>query len=269
MARVTYIIENQLPKHQLVPSHSHSCYELIYYIKSNVRMDYEQIAGFHSKHLLDFESPFSSPKNYLIVKSSEFVIIPPNIIHNEVNYEEHHVVAIGFEFDKNETISNDFFLTKLHDYDFKILKLIRLIAQEFVEKKYMYNDYIDNLFNEVLIHLHRRTKKINAPDKLKYIISYLDQNFAIPLSIDKAAEMAGYSNSRFRSIFKETTGLSPKQFISEKRFEHAKYLLEKTDCPLEEIASLCGFSDYFQFSAFFKSKSGKPPSRYKINFNKN
>ena len=42
---------------------------------------------------------------------------------------------------------------------------------------------------------------------------------------------------------------------------YAKKLIMETELTLNQISELCGFSDYIQFSKFYKKKEGISPSQ--------
>ncbi len=47
------------------------------------------------------------------------------------------------------------------------------------------------------------------------------------------------------------------------RMNYAKSLLQYTDMPIHEISELCRFSDYTHFTAYFTSKFGMSPTRFR------
>lgn len=69
-------------------------------------------------------------------------------------------------------------------------------------------------------------------------------------------------NSFFRS-FRETTGMSPYQWLLAERLEQCRLLLRLTDLPLVDIALSCGFSDQSHFTRMFKRAQGLSPGRWR------
>ncbi len=65
-------------------------------------------------------------------------------------------------------------------------------------------------------------------------------------------ERSGYSYDHFRHMFKERTGLSPMNYIIDKRIDYAKRLIVSTDMTLSTISQECGFSTSSQFSSMFR-----------------
>ena len=82
-------------------------------------------------------------------------------------------------------------------------------------------------------------------------------------SVAAAADQAGLSASRQRVLFKQATGLSPKQFQLEARIGRASRLLEESKLPVSEIAAQTGFESVYHFSRQFKRMRGVSPSQYR------
>ena len=64
-------------------------------------------------------------------------------------------------------------------------------------------------------------------------------------------------------LFKQTTGISPHQFILQLKIERAKQLINKTQLSLTEIAYELGFTDQAHFSNAFKKIIGVAPRQYR------
>lgn len=77
------------------------------------------------------------------------------------------------------------------------------------------------------------------------------------------AQRAGISPVRFRQLFHEATGQSPKAWLDRVRLDHASALLQGSDQPVAAIANACGFSGIRQFQVRFKSVFGTSPSLWR------
>lgn len=64
-------------------------------------------------------------------------------------------------------------------------------------------------------------------------------------------------------LFKEKTGITLTEYLSNKIYEKMCNLLEGTSYSTERIAILCGFSSASSLTRFFKSKSGITPTKYR------
>lgn len=82
-------------------------------------------------------------------------------------------------------------------------------------------------------------------------------------SITAVSEQAGLSASRLRVLFKQATGLSPKQYQLAVRMERAARLLSDGALPVGMIAEQTGYDSIYHFSRQFKRMLGVSPSQYR------
>ena len=71
----------------------------------------------------------------------------------------------------------------------------------------------------------------------------------------------GYSY--FRRMFKNFTGISPRQYFLQLKIMRARELLLTTDKSIKEISYQLGFDSIYYFSRFFKQKTGMSPSEFR------
>jgi len=64
-------------------------------------------------------------------------------------------------------------------------------------------------------------------------------------------------------MFKEKTGTTLSDYLSDKIYEKCRRMLENTSNSIEEVALQCGFASQSSLSRFFKNKSGISPSKYR------
>ncbi len=79
------------------------------------------------------------------------------------------------------------------------------------------------------------------------------------LSVVEIADACGLSVNHFSRAFKQSTGLSPLQWLIERRIERAQALMTDVERPLSEIAIACGFADQSHFTRAFKAVVGRSP----------
>ena len=82
------------------------------------------------------------------------------------------------------------------------------------------------------------------------------------LNISYLASLCGISEVYFRKIFLNSFGVSPKEYMIQKRMDYAKNLLKSDDFSIAEIATLCGYAEPCHFSREFTKRVGIPPSQY-------
>ena len=93
---------------------------------------------------------------------------------------------------------------------------------------------------------------------------YIEQHSTEEFYIDDLAKMCGLSPSRFYSLFREYTGLTPVEYKNTVRIRNAQKLLESGKSS-DEISEMLGFSSAAYFRKVFESVTGMLPGTYKKN----
>lgn len=89
---------------------------------------------------------------------------------------------------------------------------------------------------------------------------FIDTGFIFPLSIETIAQEACMSEYHFFRLFKLVFGLSPNQYLIQKRLEHGWNILLQDRYSVSTAAIESGFSDIHAFSKAFKKHFGVSPS---------
>jgi AraC family transcriptional regulator len=100
------------------------------------------------------------------------------------------------------------------------------------------------------------------PYRLKQIIEFIQAHLDGRLSLVEMAEMAHMSVAYFTSAFKQSTGLTPHQYVLECRISQAHQLLKYTALPLSAMAAQLGFASQSHFTAVFRKHTGLTPRAY-------
>ena len=80
-------------------------------------------------------------------------------------------------------------------------------------------------------------------------------------SVEELARLAGLSRSMLHRKLKKVIGQSPSEYITAKRLNHAKILLENDVATVSEIAYRVGFSDPSYFNKVFKKHFNLSPGK--------
>lgn len=87
-------------------------------------------------------------------------------------------------------------------------------------------------------------------------------NFHFNVPVEKFAQLTGRSLAGFKRDFQKTFGMSPRQWLGEKRLTEARHLIEKKNRKPSAIYLDLGFESLSHFSRSFKKKFGKAPTEY-------
>jgi len=102
---------------------------------------------------------------------------------------------------------------------------------------------------DVLVHLRR------ARD-------HADRCFAEPVDVASMAAVAGLSKYHFLRLFRATYGITPGEYLSQRRIERAQDLLRATNLTVTEVCHAVGFSSLGSFSSRFRAVVGESPSEF-------
>ena len=100
-------------------------------------------------------------------------------------------------------------------------------------------------------------------DKIKAILSYVEQHYSENVGVAEVAELCFYSKSYFMKFFKESMGMSFINYLNDYRLETAANKLRATDDNILEIAIACGFNNLSYFNRSFKKKYKITPGKYR------
>jgi AraC-like DNA-binding protein len=79
----------------------------------------------------------------------------------------------------------------------------------------------------------------------------------------KLARQMGYSPAHCQRVFRQAYGMSPRQYMTLLKLNHAKRLLQDPTRSIEQISELLGYRDVSQFSKQFKRWMNLSPSAYR------
>ena len=92
---------------------------------------------------------------------------------------------------------------------------------------------------------------------------FLENNYSSPLTVKEIADASSLSESYFRTVFKEATGLSPLDYLNWLRVVKALEYLQSGKMLVSDAAARVGILDANYFSRLFKKLMGQPPNFFK------
>lgn len=117
--------------------------------------------------------------------------------------------------------------------------------------------------------LSSESKQKDLQDKLNAVFDYLDEHFAEDISLEKVADVAGFSKFHFSRLFKQCSGYNFYDFLCYRRIKSAETLLLKPGISITEVALQSGFSSLSTFNRTFKKLKNCTPSEYRNLYSSN
>ena len=101
-------------------------------------------------------------------------------------------------------------------------------------------------------------------NEISQVVRYMEEHYSDPeISMTALADSFELSTTRFSLSFKEKMGMSPLDYLTLLRVEHAKELLASTDLTIREISAQVGYYDSGSFIRRFKQVTGETPLQYR------
>jgi len=98
---------------------------------------------------------------------------------------------------------------------------------------------------------------------ISQIKQYLNDNYNKSISNEMLSALFGFVPSYISKIFRNQTGVSPSEYLTNLRIEKAKNLLDtRKDLLIREVSLLVGYNDPYYFSKAFRKITGLWPTQY-------
>lgn len=97
---------------------------------------------------------------------------------------------------------------------------------------------------------------------VQHAIDYILNNYE-SVSVADVANYLGIDRSYFSSIFKQSQGISPNEFILQVRMKESSHMLLNQSIAVQDIARYVGYEDSLTFSKAFKRFFGVSPKYYR------
>jgi AraC-like DNA-binding protein len=91
----------------------------------------------------------------------------------------------------------------------------------------------------------------------------MEANFTFNLSLAEFARIAQRSLASFKREFNEVYQTTPGKWLTQKRLNYAKHLLDTSKKNVNEICDESGFASVTHFSRAFKERFGSSPRQYR------
>ncbi|WP_026734282.1 helix-turn-helix domain-containing protein [Fischerella sp. PCC 9605] len=132
--------------------------------------------------------------------------------------------------------------------------------------------YVDAMTTALMAHLlrHYSVHKYSLSPTISglprhtlwQVVDYIHEHLDQDLTLATLAAIARMSPSYFSRLFKQSTKLSPHQYVIQRRIDRAKQLLRQGELSIAEIAYSLGFTHQSHFSYHFKRLVGSSPKAF-------
>lgn len=207
------------------------------------------------------------------ISKDDLIIVNPHINHTEISkgtpplsYFTVGVEGICFSF--NDQKEYRIFNCRKKEAD--LLFYFNSLFQELDKQSEGYEKICNYLLHILILQLQRITDSpfelITAQHPSKecaYIKRYLDSNYSENITLDHLSALSHLNKYYLSHEFTKYYGISPMNYLSRKRIDVCKELLENTDYGISDIAHLVGFSSQSYLSQSFRKSCGMTAGTYR------
>ncbi|MEM7563947.1 MAG: AraC family transcriptional regulator [Pseudomonadota bacterium] len=130
--------------------------------------------------------------------------------------------------------------------------LLSLLSTHYIQS---YSNYSD-LQNQLSSASKFDQSQVNKVDQ------YIDQHISTHITVDDLADLLHCSKFYFLREFKKLMGITPYQYLMDKRLERARHLLSSDQGTIASIGFDLGFNDQAHFTRAFKKQFGLTPGKF-------
>lgn len=260
-------------------------YQLLYVASSCYDKDWNSLMHTHKCTELFYcvhgRGQFHTSDGTFDVKKDDLVIINADVEHAESSMASHPleylvlgVQGLNFRFDSARGDAGYDVLNFEQNRD-ELLFYLQSILREVDTQEFRYEDMCQRILEILLIQVQRfanvkictslpaAEKQHSTNRNCALIRQYIDEHFSEPITLDTLAQMVHINKYHLVRIFQKEYGITPINYLIERRLEESRFMLKNTNYSASQIVSLLGFSSSSYFSQCFRRKEHMSPSQYR------
>ena len=145
--------------------------------------------------------------------------------------------------------------TRPHGYIVKPFKPADLIATVAI--------VINNFRYKTIDTMRHSCTEQQTTFRIKEVIKYIDAHLTEKIDLNQLLGITTWKKNHFIAMFTKQMGITPYQYILERKIEHAKILIQQQKITITDIAFEMGFSSYANFCNAFKKITTLTPEQFK------
>ncbi len=148
----------------------------------------------------------------------------------------------------------------------QVFNRLEEILQEFngtIQRVSTYGDMMTKVYDLLFDEESPRERRMSTQELFEYATSYIQENYAQPLSMQSVCDEIGISQTYLSRLFRKYSDTTFNAYLTQCRMETAKRLLrEKPDLLLYDVAACVGYEDSSYFTKVFRQYTGQTPSQW-------
>ena len=160
-----------------------------------------------------------------------------------------------------------------NNYDAVMLHMMQAMVPALERPHEVSALYLDSIFLAARDHIASTYGNFNtkitdykiglSTRQLRHALEYIEANLSEDVSLADVADASVTSVSSLTRGFKATLGISPHNWLLNRRIALAQRLIYEKNIPLSEVAASCGFADQSHLTRVFMRKVGSSPAAWR------
>lgn len=128
----------------------------------------------------------------------------------------------------------------------------------------------DSALRIIFSYFFRNFDNVSKLDIVRFaeVFNYIDRHISDKIYLEDLSKLMYMNKVYFSNMFKKTFGLSPQQYILQKRLDKSRSMLLDPQMSIADIAEQLHFFDSASFTNFFKKQTGMTPKEFRMKFDK-
>lgn len=145
---------------------------------------------------------------------------------------------------------------------------IDTMIREYDSKPQAYQTMLASMFLGLLVYLSRQYdhQEVGTQNYIMHLakaISYMEDHYLEPISLEHIAQHSDISIRHLNRIFRKYYQTTPISYLLHLRLEHACMLLKSTHLAITEVSYNSGFNDSNYFTRTFRKEYAMTPNMYR------
>lgn len=123
---------------------------------------------------------------------------------------------------------------------------------------------LSEIISSAVDAVNEKKSNVKSQKTIEEVKRYVADNFSESITIKELAEALHYNPNYLNNLFKQVTGSTILEFLTQYRVDKAKELLKGTALRQSDIAYRVGYKNEQYFKKLFQSNTGLTPKEYRI-----
>ena len=213
-----------------------------------------------------------------LLYNSGLLLIPPDVLHSRKALKDSSLcfsVVFDLQADSDTLLRSFYHEARRRKWCMNVSPKMHRVLTEIAHDLSIEDEFSGNvqfiLFNRFLIELMRENFPFffrsfpakNSASLPETVRIFLENNLSSPNIMEDISKTFCFSTRHLNRVFKNTYGLSIKQWVIRERIRTAAQRLLASDDPIKVIADSCGFANMSYFTRQFNKAYNTNPSDYR------